>query len=347
MKKFFFISTIFAFGLIVFLTFPKSIFAQSCGAGSDASCQGQSHRSSCGGGSGQCRILPNQNNDCACVTLPGGTPGPTTPPTQPIGWYAPDGTPCNRSNYHSYYSLGSCSGRTGFVSEGITPQSNCSTNGSGKCFLVTGTAYTQLSKSFWKQDSQSCTAITIPVIPDNAFDTLFQCRFGLPPDSSIHGSLIPFFNNPNQFEKIYVWIVDSQVGFIRFYEFPKAQLVNGRAISYSFNNLFPDKKYDVYIKAYGKQGVYLDKVTYTGSCSSPGCRSYPGVQIDFKATFPKPLAGSLSNQVSNEVFQGMIDKWITGQITSVQMSAFISQIARVPGLQKSTCDPKFPGGCNL
>lgn len=278
---------------------------------------------------------------------PGGGGGGGTNPQ--IGWYAPDGSPCNRTNYYAYYALSSCSGKAGFVTEGITPQSNCSNNGSGKCFLITGNAFTQSAKSVWKQDTQSCSPISSPTIPSNAFDTLYRCRFGLSPDSSINGSVTASFSSSTQFEKIFVWIVDSQVGWSQYYELPKSQIRSGQAISYNFDNLFSDKKYDVYVKAYGPGGVYLDSVVYVGSCGSPGCRSYPNVSFSFNLTFPPPLAGAVrgpGNQVTNQAFQNMIDLWIKGQITTRQMSQFIAQIGRVPGLQKATCDPKYPGGCN-
>lgn len=355
MNNFFKILIIFFFQIVI-LIFPSKSFAASapsvpvgggpCGKGGSPYCSAILNckcgcRASCSGGS--CRPEPCGGG--------GGGGGSPIPPAPQIGWYAPDGSPCNRTNYYAYYALSSCSGKAGFVTEGITPQSNCSNNGSGKCFLVTGNAFTQAAKSVWKQDTQSCSPITLPTTPSNAFDTLYRCRFGLSPDSSINGSVTATFTSSTQFEKIFVWIVDSQVGWSQYYELPKSQIRSGQAISYNFDNLFSDKKYDVYVKAYGPGGVYLDSVVYVGSCGSPGCRSYPNVAFNFNLSFPLPLARAPGapgpgNVVSNQAFQNMIDLWIKGQISTVQMSQFIAQIGRVPGLQKATCDPQYPGGCN-
>ena len=263
------------------------------------------------------------------------------------GWYAPDGSACNRTNYNAYYALPSCTGKAGFVTEGISPQGQCSPNGSGKCYLATGNPFIQPAKSLYKLDTSACTPIAPAVIPSNAFDTLFPCRFGLPPSQKIDGTVTADFIDKNQFEKILTWIVDSQVGYTNSCQLDKKQLVSLQPMPFIFNNLFPDKKYDVYVKAYGTGGVFLDKVIYEGSCGSPGCRSYPGVSFNFKLTFPKPLVGSLTNKIPNEAFQKMIDQWINGQISPLQMSLFINSVARVPGLQKSTYDPKFPGGCKV
>ena len=349
-------SIISIFLFLLFLFSAKTALAQTCPAGTYPNytlrCIAR-----------QCRppnlTTPNSSVPCGhnqsgattyeCYVFSCGTPPQPLPPGAPgsAGWYAPDGSSCNRTNYHTYYALPSCTGKAGFVTEGISPQSNCSPSGSGKCYLATGSPLSQQTKSLWKQDAQSCLSLPVPQVPANAYDTLFTCRFGTAPSKSINGVVRVNFVNSGQFDKILVWITDSQIGYSHFYELPKAQIINGRPIAYNFSNLFPDKKYDVYVKAYGQKGVYLDKVTYLGSCGSPGCRSYPSATFDFNLAFPRPLAGTLTNQVSNEIFQRMIDQWIGGQITPVQMSLFISQIARVPGLQKGSCDPKVPGGCTL
>ena len=49
---------------------------------------------------------------------------------------------------------------------------------------------------------------------------------------------------------------------------------------------------------------------------------------------------------SNEAFNLAMTKWTNGEIGVLQMSAFISQLTRAPGLQITTCDPES-GGCDF
>src|SRR3989344_1243707 len=114
-----------AFFTLFFLN-PSKILA--CGGSSDASCQGQSVNSPCGT---NLKCVRRRNQEtltsgiiCACVA--GTVPNPTQAPQ--AGWYAPDGSVCNRTNYHAYFTLPSCAGQAGYITEGIVPQSNCSTN---------------------------------------------------------------------------------------------------------------------------------------------------------------------------------------------------------------------------
>lgn len=48
---------------------------------------------------------------------------------------------------------------------------------------------------------------------------------------------------------------------------------------------------------------------------------------------------------SNEAFRIAMDRWVKGELNVLQMSAFISQLTRTPGLQITTCDPR-KGECN-
>lgn len=48
---------------------------------------------------------------------------------------------------------------------------------------------------------------------------------------------------------------------------------------------------------------------------------------------------------ANADFDKAMDKWKSGEIDATQMSAFISQLTRVPGLQTTFCDP-VKGECN-
>lgn len=49
---------------------------------------------------------------------------------------------------------------------------------------------------------------------------------------------------------------------------------------------------------------------------------------------------------SNEAFQIAMTRWSNGEIGVLQMSAFISQLTRAPGLQITTCNPEN-GGCDF
>ena len=53
----------------------------------------------------------------------------------------------------------------------------------------------------------------------------------------------------------------------------------------------------------------------------------------------------LSGQSANSDFLNTIELWQTGEITALEMSEFIDNLTRVPGLQKAICDPRVPRGC--
>lgn len=309
-------------------------------------------------------IIPLPTTPPAGGNNPGNNPGGSQPiapaPAPPQAWHAPDGSTCNLTNYITYFSQSNCTGQTGFVTQGISPQSQCSAIGQGKCFLVGGTAFILPAKSSWELTSQTCVPITPPAIPGNAFDTLYNCRFGIPPGSQINGSVTVMFGNLQQFDKIFVWLTDTKDNFSRPFELVKNQIVANQPYQYSFPSLFADKKYDVSVQAYGPGGVFLGNVTYESSCGLPSCRVIPSAQIDFKLIFPhlqtgqQPFnkninapPGQTNTQITNNDFQMMIDQWIKGQINPLGMSLFIKQLSRVPGLQKAICDPRIPGGCRL
>lgn len=48
---------------------------------------------------------------------------------------------------------------------------------------------------------------------------------------------------------------------------------------------------------------------------------------------------------TNQEFENIIENWRQDKITAAQISSFISNLARVPGLQKTICDPEAEGGC--
>lgn len=288
---------------------------------------------------------------------------PGNNPTNPTGaltplqaWYAPDGSSCNLTNYITYFSQTNCTGQAGFVTQGISPQSPCSVYGQGKCFQVGGNAFVLPARSSWELTNQTCIPITPAAIPPNAFDTLYNCRFGIPPQSEVNGTVTVNFTNHQQFDKIFVWLTDTKDNFSRPFELIRNQIINNQPYQYSFPNLFADKKYDIWVKAYGPGGVFLDNVTYDSSCGLSACRIIPSAQIDFILTFPNlqnainlspgiNTPGQTTAQITNDDFQRMIELWINGQINPVGISLFIEQLSRVPGLQQTTCDPQIPGGC--
>ena len=355
-----FISLIIFTAIIIFkLSLPDKIFAQACQPGSSAGCYPPAQAGDPCPGNRVCIYLSKQGGVCNCGIVPGGpTPTPTSPPAIPTptlppgtfpppGWYAPDGTLCDRTNYHTYFTNADCTGQAGFVTENITPQSRCSIDGSGNCFKSAGPLFNSQANSYWKFDSQGCVIMTSPFTPVNAYTTLHICRWGIPPVSSINGSVTVSFVSPLQFERIYVWLTDTLNNYSRYFEIDKNTLTSGQPFPYFFNNLFPDRKYDIYVKAYGLGGVYLDYVIYDASCHASSCRKYPNQRIDFTLTFPQPPPGSSLNQVTNDLFLQQIEKWSQGQITALEMSLFIRQLSRVPSLQKETCDPRVPGGCSF
>lgn len=276
-------------------------------------------------------------------------PSDTPTPTPPLGWYAPDGTSCNHKFFFAYYTNNNCSGsQTGYAVEGIPTQETCNTDGTGTCHKIAGLPYNLEANSYWRSDTQACIPIdTGPTVPANAFDTLYQCAYGQAPNSQIAGTVTLNFYNKNQWDSVYIWIndVENEVFYDKI-EFKKKDIINGQPIGYSFKNLYPGKKYDLYVKAYGIGGVYLDDIPSYGSCGAALCRQTAPSTADFTLTFPQPQAGFSSIATSNEDYAAQIEKWIKGQIGPLEMSQFIFQVQRVPGLQKETCDPTIPNGCN-
>ncbi|KKS45104.1 MAG: hypothetical protein UV09_C0048G0004, partial [Candidatus Gottesmanbacteria bacterium GW2011_GWA2_42_18] len=205
----------------------------------------------------------------------------------------------------------------------------------------------RLISSYWQFDNQACTAVTVPYSPANTYDTLYDCLFAIPPVATISGQVTLDFISKNQFNKVFIWLNDVREKFLRNIEIPKNTIQSGQPFNYQFNNLFPDRKYDVYVLAYGVGGIVLENVEYMGSCQSPACRLTPPGIVDFTVKFLPPPAGSSTYLSSNVAFQDFINKWRAGQIGPIEMSQFIDQLPRVPGLQKAICDPLVPDGCRF
>src|SRR3989344_4699501 len=162
---------------------PDSVFAQSCGPNSAARCQSLNDGDVCDPNNVPVRycVYIASIGGCSCTTtgnnptvtppsLPSSTPPPVVSPTfPPTGWFAPDGSPCNRTNYHTFFTSTSCTGSAGYSTENITPQSQCSRDGTGKCFKTAGQSFNSRTTSYWRYDNQSCIPITSPYVPVSAF----------------------------------------------------------------------------------------------------------------------------------------------------------------------------------
>ncbi|KKS97567.1 MAG: hypothetical protein UV73_C0007G0010 [Candidatus Gottesmanbacteria bacterium GW2011_GWA2_43_14] len=293
------------------------------------------------------------------IDRPANTPTPSsTPPpgATPIAlpkpaWYSPDGEICNHTNYISYFTDVSCNNlnpdQRAFSVDGINPQGQCSTDGSGHCFRVAGQPINRQIASYWRYDSQACVDVTSPYSPPNTFDILYECRYGTPPNSEISGEVILNFTSKAQFDSVYVWINDVRDNYLRKIEIPKAGIQSGVVFPYRFNNLFPDRKYDVYVKAYGPAGVVIENIDYMASCQASVCQVNPPAKVDITAEFPDPLGTASVSQSTNEVISSYIDQYRQGTIDAIELSLLIEQIQRVPGLQKATCDPKVTNGCAI
>jgi len=281
-------------------------------------------------------------------TTPAAGPTPTIPPP---AWHSPDGQICNDNNYIVYYTGTDCTNTNpadkSYSVKDFTPQGQCSDNGTGKCFQVAGNPVNRLTSSYWQFDNQACTAVTVPYSPANTYDTLYDCLFAIPPVATISGQVTLDFISKNQFNKVFIWLNDVREKFLRNIEIPKNTIQSGQPFNYQFNNLFPDRKYDVYVLTYGVGGIVLENVEYMGSCQSPACRLTPPGIVDFTVKFLPPPAGSSTYLSSNVAFQDFINKWRAGQIGPIEMSQFIDQLLRVPGLQKAICDPLVPDGCRF
>ena len=277
--------------------------------------------------------------------LPPGAPT-ATPTLPPPAWHSPDGQICNFTNYITYWTDTSCKNNKSHAVN-ISPNGQCSTDGTGKCFRVGGNPVNRQIASYWRFDNQACTAVTVPYSPTETYDTLYDCYFGRPPISSVNGTVTLNFASKNQFDSVYIWLNDVRNKFLRNIEIPKNTIQSGQPFNYQFTNLFPDRKYDVYVLAYASGGIVLENVDYIGSCQSPVCRVTPPATINITADFHTPAGASVVNQASNKIFQDQIDKWRKGLIGPLEMSQFINQLPRVPGLQKAICDPLVPNGCRF
>jgi hypothetical protein len=68
-------------------------------------------------------------------------------------------------------------------------------------------------------------------------------------------------------------------------------------------------------------------------------------QIARPSPSPTPVPTGFLGRTNAE-FEQMIAAWRNGQITTEQMSAFVTNLLRTPGLQTTICNPKG-GGCEL
>jgi hypothetical protein len=110
-------------------------------------------------------------------------PSDPEPPGDGQGWYAPDGRKCDSSNFSSYYEKANCdpSGKRGFRTELINPQSPCSTDGSGRCFITGGetTSFTSTSQR-WLTSSTGETMICLPKQPTSTtlmYTEIIECAW--------------------------------------------------------------------------------------------------------------------------------------------------------------------------
>lgn len=279
--------------------------------------------------------------------IPTSTPTPTP---QTLGWYAPDSSKCDSTNYYAYFPQSDCSQTqgqpVGYQVEGVPEQTPCSLDGTFRCFTVGGNQLNNQINSYFSFKQQACIANPPTFTPNKIYDTLYECSWTPAPDASVSGNVILNFSSPDQFEKIFLWLRDAALEEnVKNLEIPKAMITPGAPMHYEFINLFPNRQYDVFSKAYYTDGTYIDNVDYMGSCGSPSCRVNPPAKIDFIVDFPQLPAGqNWSSLSTNEAFSAMMEKWIKGEITALEMSQFIEVLRRVPGLQKATCEPRI-GGC--
>lgn len=272
-----------------------------------------------------------------------------TTPTPIPDWYDMDGTRCTTNNFIGFYSGPDCTGNLGYRTDGITPQGPCDSEGIGDCYRASGGAVNHNTQSVWRLDSKTCSNTALS-FPTQMYDTIRRCNFLNNPPGDITGKVTVNFYDPNQFKNIYVWIQESTQGSERSnYEIKKGQIVSGLPNSYVFQSLDSGKVYELNAKAYGTE-LFLDYhgVNYEGACERATCLVKPTGSADFTINFPMPTGPvNLDQQTTNAAFKTAFDKWQAGEITALEISLFIQNMTRVPGLQKAICDPKVPGGCRM
>ncbi|KKS97569.1 MAG: hypothetical protein UV73_C0007G0012 [Candidatus Gottesmanbacteria bacterium GW2011_GWA2_43_14] len=277
-------------------------------------------------------------------------------PNDPLEWYAPDGLKCTDKNFIKLYNDSLCLSPVGYLSGDTLSdreeETGCNEDGTGFCYKAGGVIVNEAitPKYLIRSGSEDCTPITDrDDIPATIFDRLFTCSFTSEPKGRITGEVSVSFEGAKPFRNIIVYLHDiSAENYLTFHEQKAEDVKNNSKFRFNFSPLFYDKTYELYVKAYDRQGTAIDYigVINEGSCGSYSCQSMPDGVINFKLVFPDPLVDASPAQI-NQRFNDMINRWINNQADPLEISRFIHRITRVPGLQKATCDPKIPGGCDL
>ena len=226
----------------------------------------------------------------------------------------------------------------------------CDPKGEGECFKAGGlTVDKSIARSFQRSDDEVCAAITEddPVI-GNIYDTLYNCLYTMPPKGKISGTLTVDFKDKSQFDLVRVYLQDTKVAnYLTFKDFEKNSVKKNEKMTFTFEFLFPDREYEIYVKAI-KDDVHQKNIEIKSSCSDQvSCRLTPDATVNFKIIFPEKLPAELTSQGLNQAYMKMINQWINGQVDAIKMSEFLKAVTDAPGLKTATCDPKTPGGCQF
>ena len=233
----------------------------------------------------------------------------------------------------------------------------CTEDGSGECFKAGGLTVETQANSFNMSDDDTCTIIG----PDNPvsgdlYGSLYKCAYTWPPVGSITGTLKVDYFNADQMNKVVVYLrlpspdenddtadtyIDSKI-----FNMENGEIPDNTPIDFTFENLYVNRTFELYVKAFDENDVYLNYqgIVYESSCSALACQLTPGNTVDFKITFPQDLPEELTRQGLNEAYSNMIKQWVDGNINALKMSEFLKKVKDAPGLKTATFDPNIPGG---
>jgi len=291
------------------------------------------------------------------------TPSDLTPtpsdltPTPSQDWYAPDGQKCDGINFITLHSDSLCNVPVGYItnSEEINggEENKCV---SGKpCYKAGGVIIDPGEEAKFQSRSDvpdNCDMIepgNLP--PGTVYDQLLNCSYREAPKGNIRVKVKVSWEEDRPFKFLRIYVQDTSPepdNFLTFFDKTEG-FQNGGTFEHTFTPLFNDITYKVYVTAYDEENQPIDNqgIYNQGSCESVACEKRPDDELlTFELRFLDSLKGA-SAQELNFLFETMVNKWINNQVSPLDISRFIRRLTQVPGLQKNTCDPKVPGGCQF
>ena len=164
-------------------------------------------------------------------------------------------------------------------------------------------------------------------------------------------------NFQNLFDKVRIYLTESNnPKASKVKVFTSKNITPNTPTQFTFNNLYTNRSYDIYVKAFDNNNVHLNYQGLVGTAKlitpegekicETTCQLTPsqGTSLDFKLEFTGNADSNLTGEGGNLAILDVMNKWFKGLIDTVNLSNFVKQIQSPPGLKKATCDPT-DGGC--